>query len=143
MIRGRRRDLVNQNCLARAIGRWREVPQADLSALALEQIEDALGRWFAFVLGDDDLEEQSPLLVGWAAMEACGAARRWPNVLLTYDHLSPEFVEAMRAARMMPTPPELPGSMLAQPLEFWSPRERLMRLVARGSGLPGPAAPVA
>jgi hypothetical protein len=144
MARGRRRELIVQNCLARAVGRWREVPDADLSALALEQIEDALGRWFAFVLGEESLGDQSPLLLGRGALEACAAARRWPDALLTYDHLPPAFVDAMRAAKLAPTPAEMPGSMLAQPLEFWSPRELLMRVLARWSGaLPGPAAPAA
>jgi hypothetical protein len=144
MVRGRRRELIVQNCLARAMGHWREMPDSDLSALALEQIEDALGRWFAFVLGDESLADQSPLLLGRGALEACAAARRWPDVLLTYDHLPPAFVEAMRAARLVPTPAELPGSMLPQPLEFWSLRELLMRVLARWSGgVPGPAAPAA
>jgi hypothetical protein len=154
MARGRRRELVIQNCMTRAVGRWREAPGADLSALALEQIEDALGRWFSFVLGAasldefvlgaESLDEQPPLLVGQAALEACQSARRWPNVLLTYDHLPPAFVEAMRAAMVRPTPAELPGSMLEQPLEFWSLRELVMRVLGRWSrGLPGPAAPAA
>ncbi len=144
MARGRRRELVIQNCMTRAVGRWREQPGTDLGALALEQIEDAFGRWFSFVLGDESLGEQPPMLVGRAALEACEAARRWPDVLLTYDHLPPAFVEAMRAATVLPTPAELPGNMLEQPLESWSLRELLMRMLGRWSGgLPGPAAPAA
>ena len=142
MARNRHRELVIQNCMARALGRWRQEPGADLSALALEQIEDALGRWFSFVLGDEFLGEQSPLLVGQAALDACQAARHWPEVLLTYDHLPADFVEAMRAARVPPTPVELPGNMLDQHLEFWSLREFLTRLLGRWTrGLPGSAAP--
>ncbi len=144
MARGRRRELVIQNCMTRAVGRWREEPGADLSALALEQIEDALGRWFSFVLEAESLGERPPLLVGQAALEACQSAQRWPDVLLTYDHLPAEFVEAMRAATIEPLPAELPGSMLAQPLEYWSLRELLMRALGRWSrGLAGPAAPAA
>lgn len=144
MARGRRRELVIQNCMTRAVGRWREEAGADLSALALEQIEDALGRWFSFVLGVENLGEQPPLLAGQAALEACQSARRWPDVLLTYDHLAPAFVEAMRAAMVTPTPAELPGSMFEQSLEYWSLKELLMRILARWSrGLPGPATPAA
>jgi hypothetical protein len=142
MARNRHRELVIQNCMTRALGRWRQEPGADLSALALAEIEDALGRWFSFLLADDDLGGQSPLLVGRAALDACQAARRWPKVLLTYDHLPAAFVEEMRAARVLPTPPELPGNMLEQQLDFWSPRESLTRFLGRWTrGLPGPAAP--
>jgi hypothetical protein len=50
----------------------------------------------------------------------------------------------MRAAKVMPTPVELPGNMLEQSLESWSFKELLTRLLGRWSrGLPGPAAPVA
>jgi hypothetical protein len=144
MTRGRHRELVVQNCMTRAVGRWRDEPGVDLSALALEEIEDALGRWFSFVLGAESLGEQTPLLVGQAALEACDARRLWSGVLLTYDHLPPAFVEAMRAARVMPTPAEVPGNMLEQSLESWSLKEVLMRLLGRWSrGLPGPAAPAA
>ena len=141
MVRSRHRELVIQNCMTRALGAWRQEPDADLSSLALEEIEDALGRWFAFVLGED-LDEQSPLLVGRAAFDACQAARRWPEVLLTYDHLPSAFVEAMQAGRVTPTPAEVPGNMLDQELEFWSVREVLVRVLGRWArSLPGSAAP--
>ena len=144
MARGRLRELVIQNCMTRAIAAWREHPRADLCALALEQVDDALGRWFAFVLGAENLGEQSPLLVGRAAFEACEAARRWSGVLLTYDHLPPAFVEAMRAMPVLPTPEELPGNMLEQSLESWSPRELLTRALGRWSrDFAGPTAPAA
>jgi hypothetical protein len=144
MMRGRHRELVIQNCMTRAIGRWRDQHGADLSALAREEVEDALGRWFSFVLGAESLGDQNPVLVGRAALEASDAARLWPGVVLTYDRLPPDFVEAMRASKVMPTPPELPGNMLEQSLESWSLKELLTRLVGRLTrGLPGPAAPIA
>lgn len=143
MSRGRRRELVIQNCMTRAVAAWRDHPRTDLSALALEQVEDALGQWFAFVIGAESLGEQSPLLIGRAAFESCQATRRWPGVLLTYDQLPPAFVEAMRAAQVQPTPAELPGNMLEQSLESWSPRELLTRALGRWNrGWAGPAAPV-
>jgi hypothetical protein len=144
MPRSLRRELVVQNCMARALGRWRQEPDTDLSRLALAEIEDALERWFTFVLGEENVGEQSPLLVGQAALDACEAASHWPNALLTYDHLPATFVEAMRAAQATATPAELPGNMLEQQLEFWSPREFLTRLFGRWArGFPGSAAPAA
>jgi hypothetical protein len=144
MARNRHRDLVIQNCMARALGRWRQQPRADLSALALEEVDDALGRWFSFVLGEESLGEQSPILVGQAALEACQAARHWPHVLLTYDQVPSAFIEAMRTAQLTPTPPELPGSMLEQDLEFWSLRDLPTRFLGRWTrGLSRPAAPAA
>ncbi len=142
MTRDRRRELIIQNCMARAIGRWREARGGDLSALALAEVEDALGRWFSFVLGAENVSEQAPLLIGQAAFEICQAPAHWPGVLLSYDHLPPAFVEAMRAAKVVPTPAELPGSMLEQQLEPWSVKELLVRALGRWSGgLAGPAAP--
>jgi hypothetical protein len=144
MARTRHRELVIQNCMTRALSRWRQQPDHDLSALALEEIEDAVGRWFAFVLGEEELDGHPPLLVGQAGLAACQAAQRWPDVLLTYDHLPPDFVEAMRAAGAPPTPPELPGNMLEQQLEYWSVRDFLLRGLGRWTrGLFGSAAPAA
>jgi hypothetical protein len=144
MARNRHRELVIQNCMTRALSRWRQQPDEDLSAVALDEIEDAVGRWFAFVLGEQDLEGHSPLLVGRAALAACQAAQRWPDVLLTYDHLPPDFVEAMRVAGVPPTPPELPGNMLEQQVEYWSLRDCLLRGLGRWTrGLFGSAAPAA
>ena len=142
MMRDRRRELIIQNCMTRAIGRWREGCGTDLSALALQEVEDALGRWFSFVLEADGASEQPPLLVGQAAFEICQAPTRWPGVLLSYDHLPPAFVEAMRTAKVVPTPAELPGNMLDQQLESWSLKELLARILGRWSrDLAGPAAP--
>ena len=142
MMRDRRRELIIQNCMTRAVGRWREGCGTDLSALAFGEVEDALGRWFSFVLGGEALGEQPPLLVGQAAFEICQARVRWPGVLLSYDHLPPAFVEAMRGAKVVPTPAELPGNMLDQCLESWSLKELLLRVLGRWSrGLAGPAAP--
>jgi hypothetical protein len=142
MARSRHRELVIQNCMARALSRWREDPDRDLSAVALEEIEDALERWFAFVLGEERFGGHSPLLVGQAALAACRATRPWPDLILSYDHLPPAFVEAMRATSAPPTPAELPGNMLEQHLEYWSFREFLVRLLGRWArGLFGSAAP--
>jgi hypothetical protein len=142
MTRDRRRELIIQNCMTRAIGRWREARGTDLSALALEEVEDALGRWFSFVLEAEALGDQPPLLVGQAAFEICQAPTRWPGVLLSYDHLPPAFVEEMRAAKVVPTPAEVPGAMLEQCLDSWSLKELVLRMLGRWSrGLAGPAAP--
>lgn len=140
MARGRRRDLVIQNCVAQAMTRWQEQPRSDLGALAVAQAEDALGRWFTAVLGPELIGEHPPLLVGRAAFEICGAASSWPGVLATCDRLPPAAMEAIRRAGFMPTPAEAPGSMVAQPLEWWSAKELLTflcGLVARLGRGPG------
>jgi hypothetical protein len=140
MARGRRRDLVIQNCVAQAMTRRREQPDSDLGALAVAQAEDALGRWFTAVLGPELIGEHPPLLVGRAAFEICGAASSWPGVLATCDRLPPAAMEAIRLAGFMPTPAEAPGSMVAQPLEWWSAKElltSLCSLVARLGRGPG------
>jgi hypothetical protein len=128
MARGRRRELVIQNCLAQAVARWQEQPGSDLRALALQQAEDALSRWFTAVLGPELIGEHPPLLVGRAAFEICGAASSWPGVLATRERLPPAAVAAIQQAGFMPTPAEAPGSMVAQPLEWWSAKELLTYL---------------
>jgi hypothetical protein len=128
MVRGRRRDLVIQNCVAQAMTRWQEQPDADLGALALEQAEDAVGRWFTAVLGPELIGDHPPLLVGRAAFEICGAASSWPGILATCERLPPAAVEAIQRAGFMPIPAEAPGSMVAQPLEWWSAKEVLTSL---------------
>jgi hypothetical protein len=140
MARGRRRDLVIQNCVAQAMTHRREQPDSDLGALAVAQAEDALGRWFTAVLGPELIGEHPPLLVGRAAFEICGAASSWPGVLATCDRLPPAAMEAIRLAGFIPTPAEAPGSMVAQPLEWWSAKElltSLCSLVARLGRGPG------
>ena len=140
MARGRRRELVIQNCVAQAMTRRRQQPLSDLGALALEEAEEALSRWFIAVLGAELIGEHPPLLVGRAAVAICEAAGAWPGVLATCDRLPPPAVEAMRRAGFMPTPAEEPGSMVEQELDSWSARELLILLrdligrVGRGVG---------
>jgi hypothetical protein len=49
-------------------------------------------------------------------------------VLATCDRLPPAAVEAIQRAGFVPTPAEAPGSMVAQPLEWWSATELLTAL---------------
>lgn len=118
--RGRRRELVVQNCVARAIEQWREHPGADLCGLAFAQAEETLAQWFRAVLGADTIGEEPPLLVGRAAVEICEAAGSWPGTLSTCDRLPPAASDALRGIGMTPTPAQMPGAMLAQALEPWS-----------------------
>jgi hypothetical protein len=128
MRRGRRRELVIQNCVAQAVAAWRQQPSSDLGALALAAAEEALSRWFTAVLGPEIVGGHPPLLVGRAAYEICEAAGSWPGVMATCDRLPPAALEAMRAAGFMPTPAEEPGSMVEQQLDFWSAKEVLTML---------------
>jgi hypothetical protein len=128
MARGRRRELVIQSCVARAAARWRETPARELGALALEEAEEALSRWFTAVLGPEIIGAHPPLLVGRVAFEICEAAGSWPGVLATCDRLPPPAHEALRRAGFAPTPAEEPGSMVEQPLDYWSAKELLSAL---------------
>jgi len=140
MPRGRRRELVIQNCVAQATERRLRQPQSDLGALALKEAEEALSRWFTAVLGPELIGEYPPLLVGRAAVVVCEAAGTWPGVLSTCDRLPPLAVEALNRAGFMPTPLEEPGSMVEQQLESWSGKElvallrELVTRVTRGLG---------
>ena len=95
MARGRRRDLVIQNCVAQAIARWQEQPDSDLGALALQQAEDALSRWFTAVLGPELIGGHPPLLVGRAAFAISRGASSLPGVLATCERLPPAAVGAV------------------------------------------------
>jgi hypothetical protein len=128
MPRGRRRERVIQNCVARAAARWRETPARELGALALEEAEEALSRWFTAVLEPEMIGEHPPLLVGRVAFEICDAAGSWPGVLATCDRLPPASLEALRQAGFAPTPAEEPGSMVEQPLDYWSAKELVSAL---------------
>ena len=147
MARGRRRDLVIQSCVAEAVARWREQPQSDLGALALEHAEDVLNRWFTAVLGPEIVGDHPPLLIGRAAFAICSADGSWPGVLSTCDRLPPAALAALARAGVLPTPAEEPGSMLEQQLEWWSAQELLTCLCSfilrLGRGVGGRAAPVA
>ena len=146
MARGRRRELVVQNCIAQAMTRRRQQPRSDLGALALEEAEEALSRWFIAVLGPELIGEHRPLLVGRAVVAICEAAGAWPGVLSTCDRLPPRAVEALTRTGFMPTPVEEPGSMIEQELDWWSAKELLILLrdlIARvGRGLGGSTASV-
>ena len=120
VARGRRRELVVQSCVARAIEQWREHPSRDLGALAFAQAEETLGQWFRAVLGDTTIRHEPPLLVGRAAVEICEAAGSWPGTLSTCDRLPPAASEALTRAGVAPTPSEMQGDMSAQMLEPWS-----------------------
>jgi hypothetical protein len=128
--RGRRRELVVQGCVARAVEPWREHPGGDLCALAFAQAEETLAQWFRAVLGADAIGEESPLLVGRAAVAICERAGAWPGTLSTCDRLPPAASEALQRAGVTPTPSELSGAMIAQDLEPWSVTDLLTRLQA-------------
>jgi hypothetical protein len=127
MARGRRRELVVQGCIARALEQWRQEPGSDLPWLALEQAEDAVANWFRAVLGDNVVGDSSPLLVGRAVFEICQASGRWPGVLATCDRLPLAADGALQQAPR-PIPPEVLGAMTPQPLEPWSADDILIRL---------------
>ena len=121
--RGRRRELVVQSCIARAIEQWREHPGRDLGTLAFAQAEETLAQWFRAVLGAEAIAQDPPLLVGRAAVEICEAAGSWPGTLSTCDRLPLAASEALQRARVAPTPAEMQGTMSAQALESWSVKD--------------------
>jgi hypothetical protein len=138
------RDMVIRNCMARALEFWRAEPEADLGRLAVDQAEEALAAWFVFILGAEGVGRHPALLIGRLAYHLCGGATRWPDVLLDYDRVPPDFVAAMRAAVVMPTPEEEPGAMIEQPLQPWSLADLvagLRGLVRWSRGLTGRPAP--
>ena len=106
----------------RAVRRWQVRRDRPLAEIAFEEVEADLTAWAFFVIGRERIGDHSAVLVARVAYPACEAAERWPGVLLSYD-LPPEFVAAMREAAPLPTPPERPGRMVAQPLERWSPAD--------------------
>lgn len=138
--RGRRRELVVQGCLGRALESWREHPKQDLCELVFTQAEETLAQWFRAVLGAELIGEQSPLLVGRAAVAICEAAGAWPGTLSTCDRLPPAASEALRRAGVTPTPAEMSGAMVAQDLEPWSVTDlvgELRAIASRGARLIG------
>jgi len=135
--RGRRRELVVQSCTARAIEQWREHPGRDLGALAFAQAEETLAQWFRAVLGAETIGQNSPLLVGRAAVAICEAAGGWPGTLSTCDRLPPAASEALRRAGVAPTPSEMHGTMSAQVLEPWSVTDLATSLLRLTRGISG------
>lgn len=113
-----RRDQLVDDLVQRTSTRWAEQPEADAAALAVEIAEADLDAWLTHVLGSAVLGEQPPLLAGRAACWSC--APRWPDLLLVHDDLPSAFVEAMRAALPVVTPPPLPAAMVEQPYDSWS-----------------------
>jgi hypothetical protein len=138
--RGRRRELVVQSCVARAIEQWCDHPGRDLGALAFAQAEETLGQWFRAVLGSETSDHNPPLVIGRAAVEICRGAGSWPGTLSTCDRLPPAAVEALQRAAVTPTPGEMPGAMSPQVLEPWSVTDLVASLRttvlrwARGAG---------
>lgn len=128
--RGRRRELVVQSCMARAIGEWREHPGRDLGELAFAQAEETLAQWFRAVLGAETIAQDPPLLVGRAAVAICEAAGCWPGTLSTCDRLPPAASEALQRAGVSPTPAEMQGTMSAQVLEPWSVQDTVASVQA-------------
>lgn len=134
---GRHRDALVERLLAEAERGTASTDEEGLNAAALEVADSELAAWFERLLGREVLAEQPPLLLGRAAFRLCGGGHQWPDVLLR-DDVPPAFVEAMRSAMPMPTPPEERGIMVEQPFERWSLRDlapaRLARSMIAGDG---------
>ena len=119
MARGRRRELVIQSCVARAVARWREQPGSDLRRA---RAGAGRGRAQPLVHGRAraGADRRAPAAPGRArrvrdlrARRAAGRACSRPATVCRRRRC-----DALQQAGFAPIPAEVPGSMVAQPLEL-------------------------
>lgn len=107
-----------QLILERAARRHEEDPTQNPTALAAEETEALMQRWFASVL---DLSEQPAERVaaqGRLALMLCDGPQKWPFAFLDERAVTPEFVAAMRAGAIEAGPDMSVSSMVPRTIDL-------------------------
>ncbi|MEO6246270.1 MAG: hypothetical protein ABIQ12_12625 [Opitutaceae bacterium] len=104
--------------LERAAQRHAENPTATPTALAAQETESLMDRWFADMLNERDQPHERIAVDGRLALLLCDGARRWPYAFLDQRQIPPAFTEAMRTGVIQAGPDLAVSNMAPRPIDL-------------------------
>lgn len=107
-----------QVILERAARRHALNPALSPTALAAEETDALMQRWFAGVLGAGADAGERVATEGRLAMLLCDGPQKWPYAFLDERGVPPDFVSAMRAGVIEAGPDMAVSSMVPRPIDL-------------------------
>ena len=104
--------------LARAAQRHAADPSLDPTALAAEEAEQMMDRWFADVLDERDLPHERIAVDGRVALLLSDGPQKWPYAFLDESNVPEDFKAAMRASALTAGPDLTVSSMVPRPIDL-------------------------
>ncbi|HVU32318.1 MAG TPA: hypothetical protein VHE61_02715 [Opitutaceae bacterium] len=110
-----------QTVLERAARRHEASPSLNPTALAAEEVDALMQRWFGAVLGSVHQEDEAgerTAAEGRLALLLCDGPEKWPYAFLDERTISNDFVAAMRAGVIQAGPDMSVSSMVPRPIDL-------------------------
>lgn len=107
-----------QTVLERAARRHETDPSQNPTALAAEEVDALMQRWFAAVLGPAADSSERTAAAGRLALLLCDGPQKWPYAFLDEQTVPPEFVSAMRNGAIEAGPDLAVSSMVARQIDL-------------------------
>jgi len=107
-----------QQVLERAARRHAVDPALNPTALAAEEIETQMGRWFAEMLDERDQPAERVAVDGRVALLLCDGPQKWPYAFLDEQQTPADFLRAMRAGVIQAGPDMTVSSMVPRPIDL-------------------------
>jgi hypothetical protein len=104
--------------LERAARRHAENPKLDPTALAAEEIEAEMDRWFAIALDERDQPHERIAIDGRVALLLSDGPQKWSYAFLDEKNLPEDFVKAMQAGALTAGPNMAVSSMVPRPIDL-------------------------
>lgn len=107
-----------QTILERAARRHELDPALSPTALAAEETDALMQRWFAAILGPSEESPERTAADGRLALLLCDGPQRWPYAFLDERAVPPDFVGAMRAGAIQAGPDLAVSSMVPRSIDL-------------------------
>jgi hypothetical protein len=104
--------------LERAAQRHAADPQLSPTALAADEIEGMMDRWFSELLGTGDQPRERSAVAGRVALLLCDGPQKWPYAFLDETDRPEDFTAAMRAGAIEAGPDVAVSSMVPRPIDL-------------------------
>ncbi len=107
-----------QTILERAARRHEANPALNPTALAAEEMDELMQRWFAAALGGGDPGGERIAAEGRLALLLCDGSEKWPYAFLDERVIPPDFGQAMRTGVIEAGPDMAVSSMVPRPIDL-------------------------
>ena len=107
-----------QAILERAARRHEQNPNVSPTALAAEETDALMQRWFASVLGPTEESAERIAAQGRLALMLCDGPQKWPYAFLDEQNAPLEFVNAMRVGAIEAGPDMAVSSMVPRAIDL-------------------------
>lgn len=107
-----------QQVLERAARRHETNPGLSPTALAAEELELQMDRWFSEMLDEPGQPHERIAIDGRLALVLCDGPQKWPYTFLDERPLPADFEQAMRAGAIQAGPDMAISSMVPRPIDL-------------------------